>query len=114
MGRLDPMTGEALAAHYAVRLCQESRAASLILEGDVKQVVDAINLNTSNWRCYGHIVNDTCRILQTVPQWRCVFVHREANQAAHRLAKAATTNIIDKIWRFEVPDCICDALPMES
>jgi ribonuclease HI len=115
LGRLDPTTGEALAAHYAVCLCQEMGAVSLILEGDAKQVVEAINSKTSNGSRYGHFVNDTCRILQEkVSQWKCVFVPREANQAAHRLAKAATTDIIDKIWRYEIPDCICDVLPMES
>jgi hypothetical protein len=90
-------------------------AVSLILEGDAKQVVDALNSKTSNGSRYGHFVNDTCRILQEkVSQWKCVFVPWEANQAAHRLAKAATTDIIDKIWRYGIPDCICDVLPMEA
>jgi ribonuclease HI len=65
MGRLDPTTSEALASYFAARLCKENGGTSLILEGDAKLVVDALNSNNCNWSRFGHIVNDTRRILHT-------------------------------------------------
>jgi L-rhamnose mutarotase len=41
------------------------------------------------------------------------FVNWEANEAAHRLAKMATTNVNNRIWRDYTPNCISDIVLME-
>jgi hypothetical protein len=45
--------------------------------------------------------------------WKCNFVRREANEAAHRLAKAAITDVSDRIWRDTTPNCISGVVSME-
>jgi hypothetical protein len=40
-------------------------------------------------------------------------VRREANQAAHGLAKAATSTSIDRIWIEETPYCISNIVIVE-
>jgi hypothetical protein len=97
MGVLEPVTREAYAAYHAVRLCRDLGVQNLLLEGDAKQIVEAINLGTGTWSRFGHLIEDTRRTLLTISRWRCAFVHREANEAAHRLAKAATTDVSDNI-----------------
>jgi hypothetical protein len=83
------------------------------LEGDTKIIVDTLNSDASILSRYGHLVEDTRCILQSFPSWSCGFVHREANEAAHRLAKAANINISDRMWRNQTPDCISDIILME-
>ena len=90
-------TSKALASFHAVILCRDLGIQQLFLEGDAKLVVDAINSNTSTWSHFGHIVEDTRGVLQTFPRWRCGFIHREANEVAHQLARVAFTNISDRI-----------------
>jgi ribonuclease HI len=41
--------GEVTALFYAESLCRELGIHEVIYEGDAKQVVDAINSNTSKW-----------------------------------------------------------------
>jgi hypothetical protein len=55
-------------------------------------------------------VEDTRCMLMMIPRWRCRFVHREANEVAHRLAKAAITYVNDRIWRDYTPYCISDVV----
>lgn len=97
LGLFEPTTREALASFHAACLRRNLGIQHLFLEGDVKLVVDALNSNTSTWSRFGHIVKDTRRILHTFLRWRCGFVHHEANDAIHRLAKATITNISDRI-----------------
>jgi ribonuclease HI len=113
-GLLEPTTGEAFGAFQAARLITELGLQNIILEGDAKQIVDAINSNMSTWSQYGHLVEDTRRLVCSLSRWKCIFTHREANEAAHRLAKAAAMNISDMIWRDQTPHCISDIVLMEQ
>lgn len=66
MGSLEPTTGEALASYYAACLCKEIGVFSLILEGDAKQVVDAMNSPV----CYElktHVLGAALDTLWTTP-----------------------------------------------
>lgn len=95
IGLFEPAIGEALASFHAANLCRDLGIQQVWLEGDAKIIVDALNLNTSTWSRFGHIVEDTRCMLNTIPKCRCGFVHREANEATHRLAKAVSTNVSD-------------------
>jgi hypothetical protein len=100
-GILDPTVGEALASLHAVRLGQELGGSAIILEGDAKQVVEAINSDVSNVSRFGHLVEDIRLTLKSFPRWRCVFANRNANVAAQQdnLARGATRFIIDRDWK---------------
>jgi hypothetical protein len=77
-------------------------------------IADALNSNTSTWSRFGHIVEDMHHVFHTFSRWRCGFVHREANDAAHWLAKAAITNVSDRIWRNHTLYCISDVVLVEQ
>jgi hypothetical protein len=53
------------AAYHAACSCGELGLQNLIMEGDAKQIVEAINSSTSTWSCFGHLIDDTRRILST-------------------------------------------------
>jgi hypothetical protein len=112
-GILEPTSGEAFAAYQAACLCKDLGLQYICLEGDAKQVVDAVNSPTSSWSRYGHLIDDIRRTLQALTRWKCNFVHREANEAAHWLTKAATTDVSDRIWRDITPNYISDIILME-
>ena len=80
LGVLEPSTREALGTFHAARLSLELGLQNLILEEDAKQIVEAINSSTSMWSRYGHLVDDTRRLLCTLPMSKCVFIHQEANE----------------------------------
>jgi ribonuclease HI len=113
IGTLEPSTGEAFVASSAVCFCRDIGVHRVVLEGDAKQIVDAVNANSASWSRFGHLIDDTRRILESFSQWKCQFVRREANEAAHRLAKAATIDVNDRIWRDAPPSCISDIVLME-
>jgi ribonuclease HI len=110
---LEPTTGEAFAAFNAACLCRDLELQHIMMEGDAKLIVDAVNSNTTTWSRFGHIIDDTRRILDGFIRWKCNHVRREANEAAHRLAKAATMDVSDRIWRDTTPNCISDIVLME-
>ena len=96
-GTLEPSTGEAFAASSAVWFCQDLGVQRVVLEGDAKQIVDAVNSSSTSWSRFGHLIDDTRRFLESFPQWKCQFVRRGANEAAHQLAKAVITDVNDRI-----------------
>ena len=102
IGTLEPTAGEALAAYHAVCLCRELGLQNIYLEGDAKQIVEAINSSMGTWSRFGHLVDDTRHILASFSCWKCDFIHREANEVVYRLAKAATININDRMWRNQI------------
>jgi ribonuclease HI len=105
-GTLEPSIGEAFAASSIV--CRDLEVQHVVLEGDAKQIVDAVNSSSTWWSRFGHLIDDTRRILESFPQWKCQFVRHEANEAVDRLAKTATTNVNDRIWRDVSLSCISD------
>ena len=78
----------------------------IILEGDSKQVVEAIKAKGPTWCKYGQIVGDTLEVLKAFRSWEIGHVKQTANRAAHRLAKAAIKEIEAKIWIVEILDTI--------
>jgi ribonuclease HI len=72
-GSIEPTMGEVTALFYAESLCRELGIHEVIFEGDAKQVVDAINSNTSKWSRFGHLIEDTRQMLQFLSRWECVF-----------------------------------------
>ena len=103
--------------HHTMRLVSAENLEYTVpsfLEGNAKQVVEAVNSTDCTWSRLGHHLVDTCWILYKFSRWRYGFVNWEANYTAQQLAKTATKDIIDSIWRDQIPYCICDVVLMEQ
>jgi hypothetical protein len=112
-GFFEPVMGEKIAQYQAAVTCKEMGIQKVWLEGEAKIIVDALHSDESMLSCYGHLVEDTKSILKNFLSWKCGFVHREANEVAHRLAKASTIPINDRVWTNHTPDCISEIILME-
>ena len=97
-GVLGPSIGETIASFYVAQLCNEMGLQKVILEANAKIVVEAINGKNRKWSSIRHLVDDTRVALQSLTLLNCIYVKHSANMAAHRLAKLATTDIIDTLW----------------
>ncbi|KAF5468835.1 hypothetical protein F2P56_012951 [Juglans regia] len=83
------------------------------LEGDSKQVVDQLNQDSSNWSIGGCLISDAKTILNSAAVWSISHVYREANMAAHRLAKTAF-ECTEDVYDIEIcPSCILHVVTKE-
>jgi hypothetical protein len=78
---------------FAPNFCQEIGIQYLMLEGDALTIVQALSNDKANGTRFGHLVEDTRRVLKT-KGWQCTFVSRTGNEAAHSLALLAKQHII--------------------
>ena len=78
---------EALATKRAVQLATEMSFLRVMVEGDCKRVVQALQAHGRSLTLYGHVIVDACRIGATLQI--CSFHHvlREGNSLAHSLAR---------------------------
>ena len=82
----------------------------LILEGDAKQVIDAIRSTDENDSMIGHLIDDVKQCLRGISRWQVNHVCQGANRVAHELAKLALKHDNDSVWLEECPSCIRDFL----
>jgi ribonuclease HI len=106
MGLWDSAAAEALAAYLGVLFAQERGVQQLILEGDAKQIIDAIRAKDGNDSMIGHLIDDVRQSLRGISRWQVNHVLREANRVAHELAKLALKKENDNVWVEECPSCI--------
>ena len=59
------------------------------MEGDAKNVVNAVILGEENWSRFGHIIANVKTTLNCFAYWDINYEGRNANCAAHNLAKLA-------------------------
>jgi ribonuclease HI len=109
----DPVIAEAQAALCAVEFSRDLGLQSIILEGDSLQVVNALKDPRPNWTKYGQLVADAKGILIMLRSWQICHTNREANCAAHGLAKVAVKQIMDRVWIEDIPMCIRDIVILE-
>jgi ribonuclease HI len=112
-GSQTPVVGEALAAVAAMEFGNEQGLPDIILEGDSLQVVLAIKEEGPNLRTYGHIVDDVKLLLNTCRSWMVGHVKREANRAAHGLAKEGLSSPNARIWINDLRACIFNIVLLE-
>jgi ribonuclease HI len=93
----EPAAGEALAARQVAEFCRDLGFFDIILEGDSLMVTKALEGKGENWLKFGQIVEDTKLLLRSFQHWSISHVRREANGAAHGLAKEAIQTIMDKV-----------------
>jgi ribonuclease HI len=113
-GRLDPTTAETVAVVQTLRFCKEIGLAKIYLEGYAKNVVDALLSLEANWSKSGHIIAEAQLLLQDFIYWEIKYVSREANFAAHNLAKLAAILGLERQWMDEIPDFISEIIRGEQ
>jgi ribonuclease HI len=113
-GCFDPTVAEALAATHAINFCKELGIQRLQLEGDAKNVVNAIISREENWSRMGHIIDDAKKLLEGFQHWEINFVGRNANFAAHIIAIQAAQISVAREWLGEIPDCILEVIQREQ
>jgi hypothetical protein len=58
-------------------------------------MVNALNMVDPSWSIYGQIVENVKRVLTTCSSWQVCHTKKEANYAAHGLAKATRFSRVD-------------------
>jgi ribonuclease HI len=112
-GTSSPTVVESLAALVAIDLYKDRGFTHVHLEGDSKNLVDAVNGDAADWSLMGHVVEDIKIGLWNFTQRKMSFIKREGNQVAHLLAKFAIKNGV-YIVRSESPYCICEIVLLEQ
>jgi ribonuclease HI len=113
-GISDHLVVEAWAGGQALKLGKELNLNHIVLKGDAKIVMDAINSNKTNWSKIGHLVEDMKILLQKFPQWTVRAEGRAANSIAHVIACLAVRENTEKMWRTIYPECIHEIILKES
>lgn len=71
-----------------------------MLEGDALQVVMGLWQSKEDWSQGGCLIQDARTIMNTFDVWSINRVCREANTAAHKLAKDAL-NLVENVYDLE-------------
>lgn len=86
--------------------CKELGLQQVHLEGDSKHVVDLLQSQGLDWSLGGCLIKDARRVLNSSINWTTSHIYREANKAAHQLAKA-TLEELEDVYDIELcPTCI--------
>ncbi|XP_035538485.1 uncharacterized protein LOC118343802 [Juglans regia] len=112
--RSSPFIAECSAMWEAMELCKELDFWDVWLEGDAKDVIDAVNRDEEDESRYGHVVEDLKQSLKQSKSWKVVFTHRDGNEVAHHLAKMAIHCISDQYWIKEGPESIRNLLAIDK
>jgi ribonuclease HI len=99
----DPMLAEALGAWHALLFCSQQKYTHVVLESDSQVVVTALRKDGPCWTSYGQIIEDTRSCFQFIKPLEVNFVRREANRAAHVMAKYAVCSQLNHVWMGECP-----------
>ncbi|KAF5450904.1 hypothetical protein F2P56_031219, partial [Juglans regia] len=105
---------ECYALFRAVSLCQELGFELVEFESDAKNVVDAINSNSSDMSWPGQIIEDIRLIMETHQNWKLSFIRRVGNQAAHVLAKLGLSLESELVWMEEGPDVVLPIIALDK
>lgn len=114
LGSLELAAAETMALYFGVKLCVEYGIQQIIVEGDAKQVIDAVQASGENSSIFGQLVGDVLVVLNSFTSWKACHVNREANRAAHELARLAILQVIDTTWQEDLPSCISDIVLSEQ
>ncbi|KAF5469111.1 hypothetical protein F2P56_013207 [Juglans regia] len=104
----DPLLAEAMGAIEASCFGLQLGIKRIILEGDSKIVISAINNREENWSAMGMLIEDVKIKLNSYEEWSASHVRREGNQAAHKLARDALLHSISSVDMGIISHCIHD------
>jgi ribonuclease HI len=103
---VDPLQAEALASWYGVSFGREMGGTKVILEGDSLVVMLALMREEVRNQAHGLLLEDIRSTFSNFLSLEVHHIQREANMAAHVLAKYALSRSLDKIWLGECPPFI--------
>ena len=99
---LDSEVAEALVMRKGLEFAKDMSFMNLIAESDASNVVLALNAHQQSSNYVGSIIRDCISFIGSFHSLNFLHVRREANQAAHYLAKYTLKNL-DCIWVEETP-----------
>jgi ribonuclease HI len=100
---INPQATEAMAAWYAIQFGREMGGRLIILERDYLEVVTALRRKVYANRVCGQLLDDIKTLFSHFPSVDVRHVRRDANKAAHVLAKCAISQMLDMVW---VEECL--------
>ncbi|CAM0910766.1 unnamed protein product [Alopecurus aequalis] len=107
---IDVASMEALALLAGLKLVEQIGGQSVIVESDSMEVVQAI-LNPSEYRGTGAVIIDDCRqLIATLGKATIHHCPREANGAAHALARYGANQDSGVFWFVDPPDFLISIL----
>jgi hypothetical protein len=112
--QVDAKTAESLAALEAVLFAREAGFLDAIFEGDVAHVIAEINSNPPYLSRSSHILESIHVERQSLHTCSFYFVYREANRAAHCLAKEAASTMNDLCLPEDTPISISSIVVREA
>lgn len=101
-----PLVAEFWALWRALELCSELSMEQLIFEGDAQSLIQAINTGENCEAWYDNLVEDPKQIIKNRIYWSVNFVHREANNITHVLAKFGLSLLEETLWMEDFPTII--------
>ncbi|XVF40372.1 hypothetical protein PTKIN_Ptkin01aG0108000 [Pterospermum kingtungense] len=106
----DPLTIEAIAATKALALAQHMGFRDIILEGDNLGVTIKLRSPDPDSSAIGNLTDEGMKLMGCFCSCLVQHVAREANKAAHALAKMGTNCEGESIWVEDYPSSIHDIL----
>jgi ribonuclease HI len=102
--------GEALALHHAIRWIHELQLTNVDFEVDSKRVDGYFNNGHGDVTEFGRIMDTSTQFCSTyLTNSHVEFIRRQANEVAHTLTKAATSNPSLQVFD-DIPTCISDLI----
>jgi hypothetical protein len=100
----NPASAEAIASWMMADLCYKVGLRSVLVEGDLVEVVTALKRGGDCSERYGYFVDEARQLLRTMEHWNVQHVGREPNNVAHQLAQYEATLEEECIWTTNFPD----------
>ena len=97
---------EALACRQAMLFAVELSLQDVVFEGDSLQVIQTLNLDSTDHLTYGHILKDIRTQVAALSSFEFIFNTRHYNIVADALAKKAKNCRETRIWTDFMPEDI--------
>lgn len=102
----NPERMELLACRDAAAMAEELDIPYLHIETDCREIVGKLQSSKRDLSALGPTVEEVKLLLASRESWKVSWVRREANKAAHLVAREAVANQLDFVWRLTPPDFI--------
>ncbi|XP_073357926.1 uncharacterized protein [Aegilops tauschii subsp. strangulata] len=109
----DPARTELLACRRAAQVAEELNIANLHIEMDCKEIVCKLQGTQKDFSPLGPVVEEVKRLLASRESWKIAWVRRDANKAAHLLAREAVSTKLSKVWLHVPPDFLLQTISDE-
>ncbi|KAK2635571.1 hypothetical protein Ddye_030363 [Dipteronia dyeriana] len=106
MGGFSLAVAEATTIRRGISFACEVGLFPCTIESDAQLVMNLINSNSFPLSEIGLVISDICKFLVDYPSCTIVYTPREANVAAHTLAKMGLKSSSDHYWMEDVPPCV--------